>query len=198
MSTFQEAVRKRRSIYKIGTKVILSHNEIKKLVECCLFNAPSAFNAQSARTVLLFGNSNQKFWDMVIDTLKVQVPTTSFPKTKEKIQSFAAGIGTVLFFEDEKTLKKLQTDFPTYSDNFPKWAEQGNGILQYMVWTGFSENGIGASIQHYNPLIDEQTAKIFKISDSWRLIAQMPFGSIEGAAGVKTHLPLDERIKVFK
>lgn len=198
MSCFHEAIQKRRSIYKIGNKSILSHNEIKKLVECCLFNAPTAFNAQSARTIVLFGESNQKFWDMVIDTLKEHVSNNGFEKTKEKIQQFAAGIGTILFFEEEKTLQHLQKNFPTYADNFPKWAEQGNGILQYMIWTSLSENGIGASIQHYNPLIDEKTEKMFKISKSWRMIAQMPFGSIEGAPGVKTHLPLEERIKVFK
>ena len=198
MSCFQEAIQKRRSIYTLGTQVNLSHNEISKVIECCLFNAPSAFNSQSARLVLLFGESYQKFWKMVLNTLKKLVPPENFGPTEKKILSFSKGIGTILFFEEEKTIQKLQKDYPTYAEQFPKWSEQGSAILQYMIWTALAEKGIGASLQHYNPLIDSKTRQLFQLPDSWQLIAQMPFGSIEAPAGVKTHLPLEKRVHLFK
>ncbi len=198
MSCFQEAIQKRRSIYTLGTQVNLSHNEISKVIESCLFNAPSAFNSQSTRLVLLFGESYQKFWEMVLNTLKKLISPENFGPTEKKILSFSKGVGTVLFFEEEKTIQKLQKDYPTYAEQFPKWSEQGNAILQYMIWTALAEKGIGASLQHYNPLIDSKTHQLFQLPDSWHLIAQMPFGSIEAPAGVKTHLPLEKRVHIFK
>ena len=35
----------------------------------------------------------------------------------------------------------------------------------------------GASLQHYNPLIDEAVAKQWHINPNWKLIAEMPFGT---------------------
>ena len=95
-------------------------------------------------------------------------------------------------------VEDLQSRFPLYRDNFPRWSEQASGMLQYVVWTALAEQNIGASLQHYNPLVDEAVAKEWKIPDSWKLIAEMPFGSIEVPAGEKSFLPIDERVKIFK
>jgi len=35
--------------------------------------------------------------------------------------------------------------------------------------------GLGASLQHYNPLIDQETAETWDINPDWKLLAQMPF-----------------------
>lgn len=99
---------------------------------------------------------------------------------------------------DDHVTADLQAKFPLYADNFPVWAEQANGILQYMVWTSLAENNVGASLQHYNPLIDEKVREEWRLPQSWRLRAQMPFGSIEASVGKKTYLPMDMRLKVFK
>ena len=95
-------------------------------------------------------------------------------------------------------VEDLQSRFPLYRDNFPRWSEQASGMLQYVVWTSLAEQNIGASLQHYNPLIDEKVREEWRLPQSWRLRAQMPFGSIEASAGEKTYLPMDMRLKVFK
>ncbi|SKA04671.1 hypothetical protein SAMN02746042_01278 [Fructilactobacillus lindneri DSM 20690 = JCM 11027] len=58
--------------------------------------------------------------------------------------------------------------------------------------------GIGASNQHYNPLIDEEVAKEFNIPDDWILRAEIPFGSIEAPAGEKDYMEDNKRFKIFK
>lgn len=40
-----------------------------------------------------------------------------------KISSFSAGIGTVLFFEDQQTVRDLQAEWPIFADQFPDWSE---------------------------------------------------------------------------
>lgn len=198
MSDFQNLIQKRRSIYHLGNKTNWSEEEITNLIEQCVYNAPSAFNSQSARIVILYGDSYQKFWLMVMDVLSRVVPADKFDATKNKLASFTTGMGTVLFFEDDAVVQALQEKFPLYQDKFPVWSQQSNAILQYMIWTVLAEQNIGASLQHYNPLIDDQTKQMFNIPSTWSLIAQMPFGSIASPADPKEHMPLNERIKIFK
>ena len=113
------------------------------------------------------------------------VPADAFAATEGKINSFAAGTGTVLFYEDQDVVKGLQEQFPLYADNFPVWSEQSSGIAQYAVWVALSEAGIGASLQHYNPLPDAAVAARWGVPASWKLRAQMPFGSNEAGFGEK-------------
>jgi predicted oxidoreductase (fatty acid repression mutant protein) len=72
------------------------------------------------------------------------------------LNSFEAGYGTVLYFEDQQTVEGLQKQFPAYAANFPIWSQQASGMLQYIIWTAFAAEGLGATLQHYSPLIDAQ------------------------------------------
>lgn len=192
------AVVKRRSIYQLGKDEIVSPQKIIEMINTAVKYAPTAFNSQSARVVVLFGENYKKFWQMVMAKLREIVPTEKFAATEDKINSFMQGYGTVLFFEDEAVIEALQKKFPLYQDNFPKWSLQSGGMLQFIIWTMLEKAGLGASLQHYNPLIDADAVKMFDIPATWKLLAQMPFGSVAAPADEKTFLPLEERIKVFK
>lgn len=197
-SCYFEAMEKRRSIYNLGDKQILNPDEVTELVNRAVKHTPSAFNSQSARVVVLFGDNYQKLWDIVLESLRKIVPADKFGSTENKIASFKKGYGTILFFEDEKVVKELQEKYPLYQENFPKWSEQASGMVQLAVWTAMEEAGLGASLQHYNPLIDSAVAKEWDLPDSWILMSQMPFGSIAAPAGEKTFQPIESRVKVFK
>lgn len=195
---FKEALKHRRSYYAIGNKSLITDAEIEEIVDFAALNTPSAFNSQSARFVLLLGEHHKKFWDIVRETLKKIVAAPAFAATEAKInKSFAAGYGTVLFFEDEAVVTGLQKAFPLYHDKFPEWSLQSAGMQQLAVWTMLEDAGFGASLQHYNPLIDEAVLKQWKLPASWKLLAQMPFGLPLEPPGKKDFKPLDDRVKVF-
>jgi predicted oxidoreductase (fatty acid repression mutant protein) len=198
MFNFQTLIKKRRSVYSLGTHVETTQDDITQMIQNCLKNAPSAFNSQSTRIIVLYGESYQAFWHMVEQTLQKIVPADKFEATKQRIVSFASGIGTVLFFEDDAVIQSLKERMPTYADRFVIWAEHANAMVQYMVWDALAEKNIGASLQHYNPLIDEQVHRMFDTPKTWRLIAQMPFGSIEQEPNDKFFEPIDKRFKVFR
>ena len=130
-------------------------------------------------------------------TLSKIVPEAAFEATSNKINSFAAGKGTVLFYEDQDVIKGLQEQFAAYADNFPVWSEHSSAIAQFAVWTALSEQGVGASLQHYNPIVDAETAETFAVPASWKLRAQLVFGSIEAPAGEKTFMDDEVRFKTF-
>lgn len=197
MTDIIEIFKKRRSIYSLGNKADVGQSQISSIIGDCVKYAPSAFNSQSARVVILFDQANQQFWDMVLEHLRPLTPADKFAQTSNKIASFAAGLGTILFFEDQEVITELENKFPLYKEAFAKYSYQSSGMLQYMAWTALSANNIGASLQHYNPLIDDDVKSYWHLPSSWNLMSQMPFGAIKAQADDKDFLPLDERVKIF-
>jgi len=195
---FLSAIASRRTIYGINKERIVSEERIEEVIAHAVKHTPSAFNSQSARAVVLFGEQQDKLWNIVTETLRAIVPAEEFEATQNRMDTMSAGYGTVLFFEDQDVVKGLQEQFSTYKDNFPIWSNQSNGMLQLVIWTALEQEGLGASLQHYNPLIDAEVTKEWNLPTSWKLIAQMPFGNPVADPGVKEFQPIDERLKVFK
>ncbi|WP_180065604.1 MULTISPECIES: nitroreductase family protein [unclassified Acinetobacter] len=196
--SFLNQIEQRRTIYSIGNNVTLSQDEIEQTIKDAVRLSPSSFNSQTSRVVILFDDAHQKFWNIVRETLRKIVPADAFEGTNGKINSFAAGFGTALFYEDQAVVKALQEQFALYADNFPVWSEHSTAIAQFATWTALAEKNIGASLQHYNPIVDAETAAAFDVPDQWKLRAQLVFGSIEAPAGEKTFIADEERFKTFK
>lgn len=195
--SFLGHIKQRRTIYAVGKNVALTPEQIESVIKEAVNHSPSAFNSQTSRIVTLFGESHLQFWNIVRETLRKIVPEAAFEGTNAKINSFAAGYGTVLFYEDQDVVKSLQEQFALYADNFPVWSEHSSAIAQFAVWTALSEQNIGASLQHYNPIVDAEIAEIFDIPANWKLRAQLVFGSIEAPAGEKTFMAEADRFKTF-
>lgn len=194
---FLDHIKKRRSIYVIGKNVSLDQAEIEYIIKEAVKHSPSSFNSQSSRVVILFGQSHDTFWHIVRETLRDLVSADAFEATNSKIDGFAAGYGTALFYEDQNVIKGMQEKFALYADNFPIWSEHASGIAQFATWTALAEHNVGASLQHYNPIIDEEVAQTFSIPSNWKLRAQLVFGSIEAPPGEKTFMDDAERFKTF-
>ena len=60
---------------------------------------------------------------------------------------------------------------------------------------------LGASLQHFNvgyeQGFDKATREMFNLPESYEMIAQMPFGSVEQEVGEKEHIDADVQVKVF-
>lgn len=195
--SFLDHIKQRRTIYAVGKNVALTPEQIESVIKEAVNHSPSAFNSQTSRIVTLFGESHLQFWNVVRETLRKIVPEAAFEGTNAKINSFAAGYGTVLFYEDQDVVKSLQEQFALYADNFPVWSEHSSAIAQFAVWTALSEQNVGASLQHYNPIVDAEIAEIFDIPANWKLRAQLVFGSIEAPAGEKTFMVEADLFKTF-
>ncbi len=196
---FLDLINKRRTIYAVGKNVEQSPEYLTELIQHAIKQSPSSFNSQSSRAVILFNDEHEKFWGFVKEKLKsYATDAEAAEKTSAKMDSFAAGVGTVLFFEDMDVIKGLQEQFPSYADNFPVWAEHSTAIAQFATWTALHTDGLGASLQHYNPIVDEQVHAEWDIPASWKLRAQLVFGSVEGEAKDKGYMDDAVRFKVFK
>lgn len=186
-----ESLCKRRSYYNIDKNVNVSEDEIIKTIEAVAELVPDAFNMKSARIVLAIGAKQDELWDAIFDVFGGKV-------SREKIDSFKSGVGTVLYFYDEDTVKNMQEQFPRYAENFPVWANQANGMLQVSVWSALRELGLGASLQHYNPVIDERVKEMFNVPGNYKLLAEMPFGNILAEPDEKEKEDISNRVAIFK
>lgn len=196
-TVLQQAAETRRSVYALNKNLPLPATEVAEMVKHAVLHTPSSFNSQSTRVVVLFGAEHEKLWQFAEDALRAIVPAEKFEPTQQKLDMFKAAAGSVLFFEDQNVVKGLQERFPSYADNFPIWAEHADAMHQYAVWTTLAAAGIGANLQHYNPLIDNAVAQEWSVPANWTLRAQMVFGGIDAPAGEKTFEPLEGRLKVF-
>jgi predicted oxidoreductase (fatty acid repression mutant protein) len=197
MSNFLNSIKARRTIYAIGKNVTVDQAKIEETIREAVKQSPSAFNSQTSRVVTLYGESHTNFWNIVRETLRKIVPAEAFEGTNQKIDSFSTGFGTALFYEDQDVVKGLQEQFALYADNFPVWSEHSSAIAQFATWTALSEIGIGASLQHYNPIVDAEVAETYDIPANWKLRAQLVFGSIEAPAGDKPFMDDAARFKTF-
>lgn len=195
----KDALLNRRSHYTLSAESPVADEEIEACLRFAVKNVPSAFNSQSTRLVLLLHEHHQELWRIVERALQARISVDDFPHTKSKIETgFASGYGTVLFYEDSDVVRKMQQRFPLYAGNFPAWSEHTSAMHQFAIWTMLEDRGFGASLQHYNPLIDKEVQEHWGLPDSWRLIAQMPFGLPAGEPNEKTFQPVDSRMRIFK
>lgn len=187
----------RRTIYKLNKTLPVAAGRIRELVQQTTLHTPSSFNSQSNRVVVLVGAEHDRLWDFAAEALRAIVPDDRWPATADRIAGFRAAAGSALFFTDDDAVKDMQAKFPTYADRFPSWADQSNGMQQLLLWTALELEGLGANLQHYNPLIDQKVAATWDIPASWKLNAQLVFGGKDADAGEKDFQPLDHRVKFY-
>lgn len=194
---FLTLAKKRRTIYTLSKEATVPDDKIREIVYEAVKHTPSSFNSQSARAVVLFGKHHDKLWEITTQVLKAIVSEDQFASTQKRMDGFRAAYGTILYFEDMAVVEELQAKFPTYQERFPTWSQQSSGMLQYVIWTALANEGLGASLQHYNPLIDEKVRAEWGLPETWELIAQMPFGKPTAPPGDKEFKPLEERVKIY-
>ena len=175
LSKFSE----RRSVYTLSGESTISDERLEELVQEVLLAAPSAFNTQSTRIVVLLSDQHRKLWDIVHAALKPFVEGEQAVVTATKIKGFQRAYATILFFEDPRPYEPLAS-FKIYADKFESWRDQTNAMHQLLLWTAISSEGLGGNLQHYNPLVDDEVKKAWSIDADWKLLSQLVIGKPVG------------------
>lgn len=192
----KETIKKRRSIRKLKKSNAVSMEVIEEILRTAMY-VPSAFNMQSYRIIALEGRDHDDLWNIVEEMLIDKMGKEKYIErgTGNKIQGFRGGNGTLLVFEDEKVLEEKREKFKSYREQVPSWSYQGSGIFQYAIWLQLVEAGLSASLQHYNPMIDERVKERFKIDDSWSLISQIPYGLSDEEIEPREFVPFEQIVR---
>lgn len=185
-----EALRVRRTYYAINRELPVSIGRVIDMTKELTELVPDAYNMKSSRVVVVYGEKQDQLWNRIYDVFEGKI-------ARDKIDSFRAGSGTILYFYDRKVVETFQKQFPRYADNFPIWASQSSGMLQLSIWSGLRELNIGASLQHYNPVIDKAVKELFNLPEGYVLVAEMPFGGIVEEPAPKDKEDITKRVFPF-
>ncbi|SOC42284.1 nitroreductase family protein [Salinicoccus kekensis] len=197
MSTFLDLVEKRRTVYALGTDSEYSKEDIENRIREVVKQVPTAFNSQTTRVVVLFDEANDKFWDHIYDVQKNVLEGEMWDMMSGVMTGAKKGIGTVLFFEDKEAVEVM----PAQGARQEAYKQNNNANAQYAVWLALAEMDLGASLQHFNvgyeQGFDKGTKEMFNLPESYEMLAQMPFGSVEQEIGEKEHIDTDVQVKVL-
>ena len=198
--SFLDALSVRRSTYTLSQESTLSDAQIKTILETALEQVPSTFGSFTTRMVLVVKEEHQKLWDLVTEVVKAVTPPEQFEgSTKGRLVGFKNSYGTVMFFEDPENTRKLQDKMPMFKDHFTAWSQHTSAMHQYAVWVALTTAGMGANLQHYNPLIDEKVKTTFNIPSEWFLTSQLTFGKPTKPPGPKPKdmkAPMEQRLLI--
>jgi len=197
MSEFVNLLAKRRTIYALGDNSQYSNEEIADRIREVVKQAPSAFNSQTSRAVVLFGDANEKFWDHIYDVQKDVLQGDMWDMMSGVMVGAKDAVGTVLFFEDLNAVEQM----PAQGVRQEAYKQNNNANAQYAVWLALAELDLGGSLQHFNvgyeQGFDKGTKELFDLPESYEMLAQLPFGSVEQEVGEKEHIDTNEQVKVF-
>ncbi|MGP6138610.1 MULTISPECIES: nitroreductase family protein [unclassified Jeotgalibaca] len=197
MSPFTELAKSRRTQYAIGNNTELTKEEITARLRAVAKEVPTAFNSQTSRLVVVFGEDNEKLWGHILDVQKDVLQGEMWDMMSGVMQGAKGAVGTVLFFEDLDAVAAM----PVQGARGEAYKQNNNANLQYATWLALTELGLGASLQHMNvghaEGFDKSILEMFNLPANYEMIAQMPFGSIEGEAFPKEYIADEVRVQVI-
>lgn len=114
----QESLAKRRTYYNINKELPVTEADVIALVENTTELVPDAFNMKSARVIVATKEKQDALWDAIYDAFGGKV-------AREKIDSFKAGYGTLLYFYDEDVVKGPAGAVPALRSKLPDLGTAG-------------------------------------------------------------------------
>lgn len=196
------AAETRISCYTLTKESPISDKRIHEIVAFAIKHAPSSFNVQSARAVILTGSQHDKLWAIADSTAKAIKSEKEYGMLGGMVKGFAGAYGTVLWFEDTDALDGLAAKNPMFGHLVPQWGDHSSGMHQFIVWTALELEGLGCNLQHFNfmPEFSEDVTNQWSLPKSWQLKSQLVFGKPENGLVRKrerTYAPVEERVKMF-
>lgn len=194
---YSDILKTRRSIYILNDQLPVSQAIVAGRIKEAISLSPTAFMMQGIHAVILTGDNHKKLWDKIVyNTLQKIVPAEAFKRTEIKLNTFSQATGTILLLRDLEAVEQMRKEYATYADEMDNWSWQDLGIAMVNIWNSLAEINVGANIQHYNPLIDDEVKATWNIPANYQLVGQMVYGGIVSRPGDKERKSGDELVRV--
>lgn len=109
---FIEMMKERRTIYNIDSSLPISQEKLITLVKEAVKEAPSSFNSQTSRVVILFGDEHKKLWHNITkETLKEIVAKEIFTTTEKKSIALLPALVRFYFLKNKMLSKNYSKNF---------------------------------------------------------------------------------------
>lgn len=187
----------RRSIYHIGRNTPVTAEEVTEKLQILIPTIPTAYHVESSRLIVASGQLHEKLWDTLHDSQKAFVDPERYEAIAPRFEQAKRGVGILLFFEDRAVVDEM----PTSPERQAAYKEQNSAMLTFASWLLLADLGLGASLHHFNIGYDLGYDKVVRdlldLPETYELMAEMPFGSIEAQPDEKARVSGDERVKLY-
>jgi uncharacterized protein len=103
----------RISCYQLTRESTIPDSRIKEIVNFVVKHAPSSFNVQSARVVILLKEEHDALWNIADEVAKSSHPE-AYDMLGKMISAFGSAYGSILFLEDQDSLQALANKNPLF------------------------------------------------------------------------------------
>ncbi|KAK7194247.1 hypothetical protein NESM_000339500 [Novymonas esmeraldas] len=191
----------RRSVYHVNKLLPLSAEEVCTLVKAAV-RAAERLSADdvphSTRVVLLLGSAHDAFWDLVADQIhRVASPATAAVGAAKVDHSMKAAAVTLLFYSDTRVESSIAARLTRLGHDGDDMAAvmgtRGVAAAEMAVWTALACAGIGATLHHYNVLVEQLVTQQLQLPPWWRMQSQMPLGGVARPPDAKSYAPMEDR-----
>ncbi len=117
----------RISCYTLSKASTIPDTRIHEIVNLAVKHAPSSFNVQSTRAVILLKDQHDDLWS-IADSVAQKVHPDAYKGLWKMVAGFKAAYGTVLFLEDEVPLEALAKKNPMFGELVPSWSDVSSGM----------------------------------------------------------------------
>jgi predicted oxidoreductase (fatty acid repression mutant protein) len=177
----------RRSIRRLAGGA-LSPETVARLQQAVV-RTPSAFGVTPWHIVIL-QEQRDAFWDEVAEAFRAGLEGDRLQRYLDRLEGFRAGAGVILIYEDLTARPLLHQNWGLSEQTAHDFVQQGLGMLQLALWLVLTEDGLVASLQHWDWLIQDRLAALLDLpTERYRLISVLPVG--EPAEPARDTPPVD-------
>ena len=170
---------RRRSIRRLRD-VDLAGATVARLTEAVRLT-PAAYNLPPWHVVLVRERRAQ-LWAVVEAAMRASLEGDRLARNLDRLAGLRSGAGLLLVYEDATVQPRLRDAWRITDEQATAFVQQGLGMVQLALWLALTEEGLVASLQHWDWLVpDGFSALVGLPADRFALAVAIPFGAPDEA-----------------
>jgi uncharacterized protein len=128
-----EAIASRRTIYGVSnTDSPIPQSRVEEIIAHVIKHTPSSYNIQSARAVIVTGESHKNLWANIAENVQQAVPKEAWEGHLDGfVNNFKNNaIGSVVWFEDQAVVEEAKKTHVSIAAFLDSWSVQSSGAHQ--------------------------------------------------------------------
>jgi predicted oxidoreductase (fatty acid repression mutant protein) len=165
---------RRRSIRRLQPGPV-SEASLERIAEAVRLT-PAAYNLPPWHVVLVH-QERFAFWQLVEEAFLERLDGDRLERYLDRLAGFRGGAAVALIYEDVSIRQQLAEAWQITQEQAGAFAEQGLGMVQLALWLALTAEGLVASLQHWDWLLEDRLAGFVGLPlERYRLVATLPIG----------------------
>lgn len=137
---------------------------------------PTAYN-RSPWHIVVVRDRAETFWPLIEQAFRDRLEGERLARYLERLGGFRRGVAAVIVYEDLSVARALADEWRISRDQAESFVAQALGMVQLALWLAVTAEGLAASLQHWESLVEDRLAIFLGLpAERYRLTAVIPIG----------------------